>query len=248
VAIPQGAHQRYQGERVDHFLTMYAVYLKCSPSKVAARVYKQSFGWQRIAVFGSTAGVILGAATALFGAASDSTDSGWFLLFLAFLAFSAVWGWSFDRARAQVYGHLYQDFPAQMKHYWRDYQYVRYRLLLEELGGTLSPAAVDSAVHHIDVELQTRSDSPISNHPFIAICVASTLAIVGAAAGGWSPLVLTSVVVVLLTLVCLGYVVLALRPSTVGRLTEFKRFLLWARDERVVDRLSVEEVSAVNNP
>ena len=112
------------------------------------------------------------------------------------------------------------------------FQYVRYLQFREKLNGVASGQDIQGALAFLSEQIQSNSVPPVSSHPVITFLFAAIFAILGSAAGHWPAKYTVASLLILLVLLYFSYMILGVVNTTQSDLKEFKRFLLWARDER----------------
>ena len=209
---------------MDSFLKLYGLYRSVPRWKVALSIYQGASSrlkwllWSTKAFF------------AVFASLQFILTPNW-PYFLLMLAAACAWGWLFYKARKSAFSHEYSAHPERMKYFERDYQYVRYLQFREKLNGVASRQDIQGALAFLSEQIQSNSVPPVSSHPVITFLFAAIFAILGSAAGHWPAKYTVASLLVLLVLLYFSYMILGAVNTTQSDLKEFKRFLLWARDE-----------------
>lgn len=145
-----------------------------------------------------------------------------------------LWVAAHFRAIERTYQRFYAVHSDRLRFYGKDYQYLRYCLFKERISNGQFLGSVDDALAHVDTELQTETNAPVSSHPFFAGTVALLLGIVGGSVGAWKAEVTALTVVWLIVIVAFAYMLLSLSRTPASRLKEFRRFLLWLKADGTV--------------
>jgi hypothetical protein len=145
-----------------------------------------------------------------------------------------IWGCAFALARKRSLAAEYAQYSSRIKHYDLGYQYIRFLGFYGALvsGGRLS--AIDGALNHLQDRLDTESSISMLSNAVLASLMTIIVAVVGGAAGQWSAQIITTVLMSLAFLLYFAYSILALLRTGPSNLKEFRRFLLWAKEESMV--------------
>jgi hypothetical protein len=211
---------------MDSFLRLYSLYRSLARWRIALQVYKSApIKWKACLWGTKTLFVWFAASQFIFWPAWPH--------FVAMLLSACGWAWSFDRARRAAFAEQYRVYRERMKYFERDYQHVRYLEFRNKLqSGSYAGSLID-ALAFLDEHIETDSQSPVAAHPFFSATLAGALAILGGAAGQWHAKYIIGTLLFLLVALYFSYMVLGTLQTPQADLKEFKRFLLWARDEQI---------------
>lgn len=210
---------------MDSFLRLYKIYHSISRWQIAVRIYGEAANTYKFILWLTKLIFIALVLTGFF-----VTD--WHPFFWAMLIISAIWMWAFSKARAVVYAEEYQLYPERIRYYGKDFQYIRYLTFREKLDKEKFAGDLEDAIKFLDGQIETDSHSSIASHPLISFSLAAILAVIGGAAGQWKAEHIVIVIFVLLTALYFSYMVIGITRTPQSDLKEFKRFLLWAHDEK----------------
>ena len=144
---------------------------------------------------------------------------------------ATIWAWSFSKARTNAFQDFYRLYPDRIKYYEKEYQYIRYLWFRHHVARSSYAERVNDALGHLSNQIETDSNSPVSSHPFISVSIGTLLAIIGGAAGQWNAKVVTLMVLSLVLVVYFAYMVIGITRAPLADLKEFKRFLLWMKED-----------------
>lgn len=210
---------------MDSFLRLYKIYYSTSRWEIAIRIYTKAEQIYKVILWLTK---LLFIALALIGFLS----SDWHPYFLAMLIVSAIWMWAFSKARTLVFAEEYRLYPERIKYYSKDFQYIRYLTFHEKFDKETFAGDLEDAIKFLDGQIGTDSHSSVASHPLISFSLATILAVIGGAAGQWKAEYIVTVMLVLVIALYFSYVVIGITRTPQSDLKEFKRFLLWAHDEK----------------
>ena len=211
---------------MDSFIHLYSIYQSTSRWRVASHIYSTcSLKW-RISLWLAKFIFFIAAVVGFFSEV-------WWPAFIIMQAVAMLWFWSFSKARSDSYQNIFRLYPKRVKYYEKDYQYIRYIMFREKLACSSFVGSIDDALRHLNDQLETESTSPISSHPFISVSIGAFLAVASGAAGQWGAKTIATVLLSLSISLYFAYVILGITRTPIANLKEFKRFLLWAKEEPV---------------
>lgn len=210
---------------MDSFLRLHALYLRSSRWHVVTRIYKKSSLPMQAVIW---TGLILFVVLSVLALRAPSSH----IYFVLLITLAVVWMLAFSKARADAFAELRLLYPERIKYFAKDYQYVRYLDFKERLESNGFADCVDSALGFIEGHSDMGIHSPITSHPFMMLTSGAFLAILGGAADKWDEKYLMAVMLSLAILFFFSYVVIDITRTPTSDLREFKRFLLWAQNDR----------------
>lgn len=144
-----------------------------------------------------------------------------------------LWAYIFTSARKAAFAPYYSQYPDCIEYYGKGYQYIRYLEFKTSLknGNGISVKKLDAALKHLDEQIETEFNSPISSHPFMSLQIAGLLTLIGGTAADWPKLVTVMTSVSLVVSVYFSYIIIGLTRTPLANLKEFKRFLLWLKEQ-----------------
>lgn len=209
---------------MNSFLRLYAIYRSVTRWQIVVRVYSESKPLWKMALWSTKLAFATLAATGFFAPS-------WRPFFLGLVVAAVAWTWSFSKARAEVFSDTYRLYPEQIRYFGMNYQYLRYLAFKEKLKSNELLGSVLGALAFVDSQLETDSRTSISSHPLITLLLGAILAVLGGAAGQWNAEYVTAAILAMGTITYFSYMMLDVARSQESGLKEFKRFLLWAKDE-----------------
>ena len=209
---------------MDSFLRVYAIYRSITRWKVVVWIYQESRLSLRVIMWTAK---ILFISLAVLGLLASS----WHMYFASIVVVAAIWALSFSKARTEVLSELRRLYPERIKFFSKDYQYIRYLSFKERLISENLPGNLDDTLAFVGSHVEAGINPPITSHPFMLFTSGAILAILGGAAGQWPGKYIAAALLVLAMLFYFSYMVIDITRSPMSDLREFKRFLLWARDE-----------------
>lgn len=90
---------------------------------------------------------------------------------------------------------------------------------------------IDAALDFLEAQLETDNRNVVFPSRVNHLLLGAFLAVLGGAVGQWSSEVAVSLLVVLIISLCFSFLVTGNLHSKQAGLKEFKRFLLWAKNE-----------------
>lgn len=210
---------------MDSFLRFYAVYRSITTWQVGRIVYRDTSTFWKVLLW-TTKAMFVALAVIYFIVKPWQ----WMLIPLTAVAFG--WGAFFNRARKVAFRKFYRLYPERIRYFERDHQYLRYLLFREKLESGSFAGSPEDAISFTNSQIDTDANSPVASHPFVSISLATLLAVLGGAAGQWDGKTVGMIIYVLLIVLYFSWVVLGFTRTPQSRLKEFKRFMLWARDEQ----------------
>lgn len=212
---------------MDSFLRLYKIYYSTSRWQIAVRIYTETKHTYKIILWLTK---LLFIALAITGLLIPH----WHPFFWAMIIVSGVWMWAFSKARAVVFAEEYRLYPERIKYYGKDFQYIRYLTFRKKLGKEMFAGNLEDAIKFLNGQIETDSHSSVASHPLISFSLAAILAVIGGAAGQWKAEYIVTVILVLVMILYFSYVVIGITRTPQSDLKEFKRFLLWVNDEKLV--------------
>lgn len=209
---------------MDSFLRLYTIYRSISNWKIIVRIYSEAALFFRVLMWLAKLAFIIFAGMAIFAPS-------WHPFSVVILVPAIIWAWSFSKARAEVFSDFYRLYPDRIKYFGKDYQYIRYLIFRERLELDSFTGNVMDALAFLDDHLDTESHSSATSHPFISVTLGTLLAIVGGVSGSWSANYAVIAILTLILILYFSYIILGFTRTPQSDLKEFKRFLLWARNE-----------------
>lgn len=209
---------------MDAFLQLRDIYLSMSRWKVIARIYGNSRILFKITMWGTK---ILFLIVAPLGFVASS----WHPYFAALLMISAIWAFSFHKARAEVFDELYRTRPKPMKYFSKNYQYIRYSEFKKNIETNFLTERAREALLFANTINDPHSRSPITSHPLITFMLGAILAILSGAAGRWPMKYTIDGIMILMFSVYFLCMVLDITQTPTSDLKEFRLFLLWASEQ-----------------
>jgi hypothetical protein len=210
---------------MDSFLRIYSIYRPITSWLIIKRVYKDSeCSWLAVMWISKLAV----AALVVIGARAPS----WLPYFGVIVIIAIIWMFSFSKARTAVFADFYRSYHEQIKFFGKDNQYIRYLMFKKQLISSSFAGSIEDVLAFVDGQINTDSHYPVMSHPFITFMLGMLLAIVSGVAGRWSAALATTVIITLIYVIYFSHVVLSLTRTPQANMKEFKRFLLWVKDEQ----------------
>lgn len=210
---------------MDSFIRLYALYRSITRWQIVMQIYRHANFRLKLCLWG---GKIAFALCAIF---QFLLQPPW-LYFVSMLLSACIWGWAVDRARRVAHIEQYRLYPDRLGYFRLGYQYIRYLQFREKLQSSYV-GNVGDALLFLNEQIETEPRTSIMAHPVISFFLGAALAVLGAAAGQWSMEYIAGTFWVLLLCLYFVYMILDAQRTRQSDLKEFKRFLLWARDEQV---------------
>ncbi|MYM66049.1 hypothetical protein GTP45_04245 [Pseudoduganella sp. FT55W] len=154
------------------------------------------------------------------------------LYFVSMLLSACLWAWSFDRTRRSEFVEQDRLYPDRVTYFAHDYQYIRYLQFREKLQSSYT-GSVGDALLFLNELIDTDSKTSTATHPVMSFFLGATLAVLGGAAGQWDAKYVVATLLFLVVGWYIFYMILCVVPTRQSHLKEFKRFLLWAKDEQL---------------
>lgn len=210
---------------MDSFLRLYALYRGITRWRIVVQIYRcADFPWKIMMWLGKLLFVLFAAIQFVLNTP---------LLCILLLPLSAsIWAYSFERSRRILFSERCRLYPERMRYFSYNYQYIRYLNFREKMQDNFS-GSIEDAICFLNEQIETESKISISTHPIITVLIASTVAIVGAAASQWSAQYIVGSLLLLIFGLYFSCMVLGSLYTPQSNLKEFKRFLIWARDEQL---------------
>lgn len=210
---------------MDSFVRIYSLYRSITRWRIAVEIYQRAAAKWKFCLWG-------GKAVFAFSAVAQFFFAPWEGYFFCLLTSACLWAWSFDRSRRSAFANFYHLYPERMKYFEKDYQYIRYLHFREKLQNGRYSGSVEDALSFLNEQIDTDSQTPISSHSIITFLIASAMAILGGAAGKWQTKYIVATLLALMVSLYFVSAVLGVLQTRQADLKEFKRFLMWARDEQ----------------
>lgn len=200
-----------------------AIYRAASRTWVAKQIYKCASSRLKFGLWASKAAFL---AFAVLQFANSP------LFFLGALVSAVSWAVCVFLARKSAFPEEYQLYSERIRHFERDYQYLRYLRFRNDLQEGKYSGDIDDALRFLDEQESTQVDSKVSAHPLIAFLITGLVALMSAAVGRWGSVEVFLYVSLFAVLgLWFGGMIIGSIRTSKSELMEFKRFLLWAKHE-----------------
>ena len=160
-------------------------------------------------------------------------ERGW--VSLPIIAVGAMWAHYFWGALISQFSRYYEveSTKKKLSFYGEGYEYLRYLFFKEKAtaNGNNIQSCIDDALKYLDIALSTEHRTAITGHPFIASMITITFAVIGGSVGLWGGKTIATVSAWLVIILLVGFMFVSVSKGKKGRSLEFKRFLLWLRDD-----------------
>jgi hypothetical protein len=150
-------------------------------------------------------------------------------LFSVFVVAMILWGIVFCLARRATFAGYRSEFPERTKHYSKNYQFIRYKQFIQRLGGVPPVSMLERALEHLHGKIETEPAGSKFSQPLLGFIVAAMLAVLGGVS--WTPVLAALTIWGLIVLAYFVYMFLDITQTPMSDPKEFKRFLLWAKEE-----------------
>lgn len=211
---------------MDSFLHLYDIYLSITRRQIVKRIFVDSLSRPKAALW-ITSALFLGTCLTLI----VLRPSNYWLLVLVIVF--PIWAWSLELARKSAFPDAYLKERLRARFYRKNYQYLRYCFFRDRITQAGSTEQVNDALRHLEEKLETEVTASQIAHPFISTMIAISIGIVTASAGTWSMEITIMSVLVTLAILYFSFAFIDLSMTPSNRLKEFKRFLLWLKEEQV---------------
>jgi hypothetical protein len=209
---------------MNNFFRLYAIYRSVTNWSIVKYVYKNSeVSWQAVMWISKLAAIALG----VIGFLAPQ----WPPYFGGIVILAIIWMVSFSRAREAAFSDFYNSYRERIKFFRRDNQYIRYLMFRKQLGASPYVGSIEDLLVFVDKQINTDSHYSVMSHPFISAMLALLFAVVSGIAGKLPVALDVAVAMILSYVVYFSYAALSFSRTPQVALKEFKRFLLWVRDE-----------------
>ncbi|MEF2266949.1 hypothetical protein V3C40_09150 [Janthinobacterium sp. LS2A] len=212
---------------MDSFIRFYELYRCASRWNVVKEIYSKSSTSLKFLLWITK---LLFAITAIIFFVKDSFFP-WLLISIAILM---IWALVVTKARKSAYKRYYLLYPERIKYYAKEYQYIRYLNFKESLTSGPFMGDIDDAINHLDGQINSNSDSPIFSHPIVSILITVIITTIGSIAGKWDAITIAWVIFTLAIVLYFLCMLLGFTRTPLSSLKEFKRFLLWAKEDAII--------------
>jgi predicted MFS family arabinose efflux permease len=210
---------------MDNFLRLYAIYRTVPRWKVGVGIYKEAPKRLKLQLWVAKALFLIFAVLQYYLPTEE------FYFFLTIVA-ASVWGMSFHKSIKIVFACEYEKYPEQMRYFGRDYQYLRYLQFKEKIIGAINKQSIEETIRFVSEHLDADTKRQVSSHPVVTFLLGVALAILGTVFGKLSINQMIASLVIVSVLLYFSYMILGAISTKHSDLMEFKRFLLWVRDEQ----------------
>lgn len=212
---------------MDSFIRLYALYREASRWSVVKQIYSKSSNKLKFLLWFTKFLFLI--AIVFFYIENASP-----LIFFILISILMIWAFFVLRATKSAYRSYYTLYPERIKYYSKEYQYIRYLDFKENLTSGSFRGDIDDALNHLEGQISSDSDSPIFSHPIISILITIIIATIGSITGKWEANTIAWVIFSLSMILYFSYMLLGLTKTSLASLKEFKRFLLWAKEDVIV--------------
>jgi hypothetical protein len=208
---------------MDSFVRLHALYRSVTRWQIIAQIYRHATLRWKLGLWG---GKFLFALCAIL----QFLLQPWWFYFISMLLSSCLWAWSFEWSRRAEFSELYRVYSDRLSYFSLDYQYIRYLRFREKLQSSYT-GSVDDALLFLNEQIDTSSKTAVSSHPVISFLLGAAVAVFGGAVVQWPAKYIAATLLFLVACAYIFYIALGALKTPQSDLKEFRRFLLWARDE-----------------
>lgn len=208
--------------QMNSFFKLYALFRSLSAGKVSIMAYQNSTYFYKFNLWVSTISFFL------LWIAFLLAENGAAYFWLA-MCMGLVWIFSLRSIHTKFFSQFEVN-PFFLKLYWREHQAIRYILFSEKVSAYPGQLDLDSALDHLNIEIDT-SSKPLSLPPSIQLLSALFFAVVSSQAGDWGAEFAATVLMATGLYIVFYLSFGRLIKTRVDHLKEFKRFLLWKKNE-----------------
>lgn len=209
---------------MDNFIRLYDIYTSCTRWNVIKQAHGRASSLKKIILWSCMIALVPLVPTSIL---TDAPILSWLIIALFTIYFV-----TFHYAKKDSYHLLETAHSRRVKLFSGNHQYIRYEEFKEKCQREGLVADIDESLRFVDYELGLSQTERVSAQPVLGLQIGLILAILGGAAGQWDTILTVRVIAILVVSAYFTYAVLdALKGSQPG-MGEFKKFLLWVREER----------------